>query len=354
MNNESRKMKFKSITQLKGYLNTLYKMISAISITIIFTSFNTYPELERYELSGHAQGTTWHISYYAADSVIAKTSIDNLFNEIDNSLSLYKPNSLITKFNQSERGVKMDTHLKKVVDKSLAINKETHGVFDVTVKPLVQAWGFGVNKTETPPDSITIKSILKYIGSDKIKIKNDSLIKKKNGVEIDLNGIAQGYTVDVIAAFLDKKGVRNYLVEVGGEIRVKGKSVGGKKFRIGIESPDDKGETLIKRILSVDNGAITTSGNYRKYKLYGDKKISHLIDAKSGFPVFNEMISVTVWAKDAMTSDGFDNVFMNLGVKESLRYLKNRSDLAAYFIYHKEDKTIADTSSSGFNKLFNN
>lgn len=347
-------MRSKSVFGLSGYLNTLDKLVLSIGVSILLTSFSNFPSLQAYTLSGHAQGTTWHISYVATDSVIKKNSIDSLFNEIDNSLSLYQPNSLISKFNLSEKGVRLDEHLRRVVDKSLKINKESNGVFDVTVKPLVQAWGFGVSKSETFPDSNTINSILKYVGSDKLTIRNDSLIKENKRVEIDLNGIAQGYTVDVLAAFLDLNLVSNYLVEVGGEIRVKGKAVAGEKFRIGIESPADQGELSIKKILSIDNGAITTSGSYRKSKLYGNKIISHLIDVKSGFPISNEMISVTVWSRDAVTSDAYDNVFMNMGLKESLRYLRNRPDLAAYFIYRKKDNSIADSASAGFHKFFIN
>lgn len=338
---------------LKGCLIGLCTVVCTPVLVVLF-SFNTNHKLKRYQLSGYAQGTTWQLSYYATDSVIAKESIESLFTEIDNSMSLYKPNSLISEFNQSPRGIKIDRHFREVITKSLFIHKISNGAFDVTVKPLVQAWGFGVKKSNAIPDSNAINGILQCVGSNYLTIRNDSLIKSKACVEIDLNGIAQGYSVDVISRFLQSKKINNYLVELGGEIRVKGRKAYGANFKIGIESPNKLDSTTLKKIISIKKGAITTSGNYRQYRLNGNNKISHLINPKSGIPLHNEMISVTVWAKDAITADGFDNMFMNLGLKESLRYLNNRTDLAAYFIYIKEDNSVADTASKHFYTLLEN
>lgn len=333
-------------------MRKFWKIGSLSAIAFLCISLNNYHNLNRYQLSGFAQGTTWQISYYSTSSLIAKSSLDSIFNVINNSMSLYEPNSLINRFNRSEKGDKIDSHLKAVINKSLTIYRESNRVFDITVKPLVQVWGFGPKKTNVFPDSAHIQDILHCIGSDKIIIKNDSLLKQKNCVEIDVNGIAQGYTVDVIAEFLESKKVVNYVIELGGEIRVKGSKPQGEKFKVGIEAPN--AFPTLRKIIAMQEGAITTSGNYSQYRLQGNKKISHLINSKSGYPVHNEMISVTVWAKNAITSDGFDNVFMNLGIKESLLYLKNKKDLAAYFIYLKEDSTVADTASAGFNRLFDN
>ena len=326
-------------------------------ITAVFISLTSfyYPKaLKRYQLSGFAQGTTWQMNYYASDSIIVKSSIDSILFEIDNSMSLYKPNSLITQFNKSVKGVKLDSHFKKVMEKSFSINKETNGVFDVTVKPLVKAWGFGPEASNKTPAAAEIINALGCVGSGKLKLKSDSLIKFKPCVEVDLNGIAQGYTVDVLSEFLEMHGINNYLVELGGEIRVKGLKTDGSRFKIGIESPEENENSSMKKIITVNDGAITTSGNYRQYKTQGNKKISHLINSQTGFPIDNEMISVTVWARDAITADGFDNVFMNFGVNKALSFLESRKDMAAYFIYLKEDRSIADTASAGFYKFFNN
>ena len=326
-------------------------------ITVVSASLTSfyYPQpLRRYQLSGFAQGTTWQLNYYASDSAIKKNSIDSILLEIDNSMSLYKPNSLITQFNKSIKGVKLDSHFKKVMEKSFSINTETNGVFDVTVKPLVEKWGFGPKASNKTPAAAEIINALGCVGSGKLKLKGDSLIKFKPCVEVDLNGIAQGYTVDVLSDFLEMHGIKNYLVELGGEIRAKGLKTDGSRFKIGIESPEENENSSMKKVITVNDGAITTSGNYRQYKTQGNKKISHLINSQTGYPIDNEVISVTVWARDAITADGFDNVFMNFGVKKSLSFLESRTDMAAYFIYLKEDKSIADTASTGFYKFFNN
>ncbi|MFD2160770.1 FAD:protein FMN transferase [Paradesertivirga mongoliensis] len=325
-----------------------------IAVFISLTSFNYRQPLKRYQLSGFAQGTTWQLSYYASDSVILKSSIDSILLEIDNSMSLYKPNSLISQFNMSVKGIKLDSHFKKVMEKSFSISKETDGVFDVTVKPLVQAWGFGAKASNKTPAAAEIVNALACVGFRKLELKDDSLVKSKSCLEVDLNGIAQGYTVDVLSQFLEMHAINNYLVELGGEIRVKGIKSDGSGFKIGIESPEEHENTSMKKIITLNDGAITTSGNYRQYKTHGNKKVSHLINSRTGYPIDNEMISVTVWARDAITADGFDNVFMNMGMKKSLSFLEGRTDMAAYFIYLKEDKSIADTSSAGFYKFFNN
>jgi FAD:protein FMN transferase len=337
------------VWSLKGNVTRL----GLLSLIFIFlSSFKAVEPLKRFQLSGYAQGTTWQLNYYAADSIIQKKSIDSILKEIDLSMSLYEPTSLINRFNKSEHGVLIDAHFKAVINRSIAIYNETGGVFDVTVKPLVQAWGFGVKNSSQPPSSHRIQQILACTGTNKLEISGDSLLKTSPCIEVDLNGIAQGYTVDLIADFLEKNNIANFLVELGGEMRIKGRKAGNELFSIGIESPQDSAASSMRKIIKVDEGAITTSGNYRRYKSQGSKRISHLIDPKTGYPIQNEMISVTVWAKDAITSDGFDNVFMNWGVERSLEYLKKRSDMAAYFIYLDKNRNITDTASAGFKTFF--
>ncbi|GAC1301680.1 MAG: hypothetical protein NVSMB24_04930 [Mucilaginibacter sp.] len=228
------------------------------------------------------------------------------------------------------------------------------GYFDVTVEPLVQAWGFGVSKVDTLPGDAAVKLIKQHVGSNKLKIKNGFLSKSDPEVKIDLNGIAQGYSVDVLAAFLEKKGIKNYLVELGGEIRVKGlKKPSNEPFSIGIESPRTNNfePGSMQTTIELREGGITTSGNYRKFYMSGKKKISHLIDPGTGYPLQNEMVSATVLAKDAITADGYDNVFMGMGVKKTLWFLKSHPAMEAYLIYQKKDGSIADTASAGFYKL---
>ncbi|MBD0367010.1 MAG: FAD:protein FMN transferase [Flavisolibacter sp.] len=323
----------------------------------LFLRFTPAKDIHPFHIAGYAQGTTYHITYFANDSVVSKKVVDSVFAQMDASLSIYKPQSLINQFNQSKEGIPVDAHFLNVVRKGLQVHKKTRGAFDMTVLPLTEAWGFGAAKSQRIPDSATIRSLLPCVGSDKLQLRKKVLIKHNPCVRVDVNGIAQGYTVYVLAALLEKKGIRNYLVEVGGEIRVKGrKQPGGEPFSIGIEAPsiNELDAAPMQRVIHLERGGLTTSGNYRNYYLSGNKRITHLFDPKTGFPVQNELISVTVWAQDAITADAYDNALMVLGLEKSFRLLTNTKNLEAYFIYQKKDGTISDTATTGFYKLINN
>ena len=323
-----------------------------IWIISFFTFLTDKPDLKAFRITGYAQGTTYQVTYYAADSLICKNQTDSILIKIDSSLSIYKPYSLISRFNDSEKELQIDMHFQTVVKKALQIYRETGGAFDITVKPLVQAWGFGVKPVLTIPDSGTIQALLSCVGSDKIRLKKGLLKKDKPCMQIDVNGIAQGYSVDLLANFLENKGIETYLIELGGEIRVKGRKPQGTYMTIGIESPPEESDQLpVQKTIQLPEGAVTTSGNYRKYHQSGNKKISHLIDPKTGYPIQNELISVTVLAKDAMTADGYDNALMGMGLNKAMSFIKRHKNIEAHFIYRKENGHVADTASAGFYKF---
>ncbi|WP_153797041.1 FAD:protein FMN transferase [Foetidibacter luteolus] len=304
-------------------------------------------------IAGFAQGTTYHITYYAPDSNVVKKNVDSLLNSIDSSLSIYKPYSLISLFNQSEKGLKINEHFVNVVNKSLETFTATKGLFDITIAPLVYAWGFGARKNNALPDSAAVASLRQCVNSNFLHLQGNFLGKDKPCVQVDVNGIAQGYSVDVVAAFLEAHNIYNYVVEIGGEIRVKGKKNDGSMMKIGIEAPveNELDPEIIQHILEIDSGAVTTSGNYRKYFESEGKKITHLIDPRTGYSVQNEMISVTVYATDAITADAYDNALMLMGVDSALNFVNNRKDLAAYMIYKRKNGTVADTATAAFYRL---
>ncbi|MFD0939799.1 FAD:protein FMN transferase [Pedobacter boryungensis] len=324
-----------------------------LGLTFIFLSAANYLPLREFKINGYAQGTSYSISYFAADSLVTQTQVDSILNVIDLSMSLYKPNSAINKFNLAENGITLDSHFAKVVKRSFDIFKDSNGLFDITVAPLVQYWGFGPASLKDKPNTQTIENIMQCVGMDKIELTKNYLSKKKACVSIDLNGIAQGYSVDVVADFILAKGINVFVVEIGGELRVKGPKPDGKPIRIGIEGPSETpaAEPKIKHIMSFTEGAVTTSGNYRKYLTNGSKKISHLINPKTGYPLANEMISATVYAPDAITADGYDNVLMGMTIKEALSFVSAHKNLEAYLIYTKPDGKIADTLTTGFKKM---
>jgi len=334
----------------------LFSHFIALNVFLLFFFLPLKQDIRVFHLSGQAQGTTWNVTYFSDDTVVTKNEIDSILISIDSSLSIYKPYSLITKFNNAEHGVKLNRHLKNVVLKSIEISKKTQGLSDITVAPLVEAWGFGVKASENIPDEKKIRKLMECVGYNKIKVRGDSLIKLKPCVKIDVNGIAQGYTVDILADHLAAKGIKNYLVELGGELRAQGKKQpGDKPFKIGIESPsgDDFGTPPMQKIVTINSGAITTSGNYRKYHESKGKRYSHIINPHSGKSVDNEMASVTVYAKNAMTADAYDNALMLMGVKKALTFIENKPDMAAFLIYKKKDGSLADTASIRFRQLLN-
>ena len=332
----------------------LVRLSIAFVIAICCMAAVDQPSMRRFLVTGQGQGTTYQVIYYSSDSIVTKKQIDSIISKIDSSLSLYKPYSLINRFNESDSGITVDDHFLAVLNKSVTTFRETDGLFDITVQPLVQAWGFGVKPITQPPDSPEIQSLKNCVGSENLQVFNNRVVKKKACIQIDLNGIAQGYTVDLIAAWLDRHFVSNYMVELGGEIKVKGrKQPGNEKMKIGIETPGDNESQfgIMQKVVAIDEGAITTSGNYRRYYESQGKKISHLIDPRTGYPVQNELISITVYAKDAMTADAFDNALMVMGLQKAIKFVEDRKDLAALFVYKTKDGSIHDTMSTRFHEL---
>lgn len=313
----------------------------------------TAGDIKKIEIAGFAQGTSYHVTYYAPDSLVKKSQVDSILLVIDSSMSLYKPWSCINRFNQSGKGMIIDQHFANVIEKSIEVWKESEGIFDITVQPLVKAWGFGAKTVKKYPRKSTIKKLLKCVGTNKLTLSGNYLTKTKPCVTVDVNGIAQGYSVDLVAGFLKANNITNYIVEIGGEIRTEGKKPDGSQMKIGIEAPGDYEDeiSVIQKVIEIENCAVTTSGSYRKFHESDGKKFSHIIDAKTGYPVQNEMISVTLVAKDAITADAYDNVLMTLGVKKGLEFVEARADMAAYFIYKTSDGKIADTASRRFVKL---
>lgn len=329
----------------------------AVVICICFWSWAFREQKQiHFTFSGRAQGTTYVISYYHESEQVTQCQVDSILLVIDESMSLYKPNSLISKINDSPSGGEIDSHFLKVMQRSIEINKETAGVFDVTVGPLVAAWGFSSEKVESLPDSAKISQLMPSVGMEKIQLIGNALKKINPKVKIDLNGIAQGYTVDVLADFFSDRGIKSFLIELGGEVRVEGEKPSGEEFLIGIEGPinSESDEVTIKHIVSIKGKGLTTSGSYQNYIKKGIERITHIINSKTGYPSQSEILSVTVVAEDAISADGYDNALLAMGIKDALLFVNSHPDLEAYFVYKDDNDKLADTMSTGFNKLLKN
>lgn len=334
----------------------LIQLVSLISISCLLLSTTRkqqpliLPIEKSFSISGFAQGTTYSIKYIKSDSIISKTEIDSILDAIDTSLSLYTPTSLISIFNASKKGVIVDDHMKKVVERSVEFNLFSKGYFDITSKPLSDLWGFGFTPVNNAPTEKQIKHILHFVGANMIYFKNDSLLKRSPNTQIDCNGIAQGYSVDVLCDFLKAKKLDNFIVELGGEIKTSGSNISGKPWLVGIENPSNfnGNDFLIDKKIAVSNFAVTSSGSYRKFKKYGTKYVTHIINPLTGNPMNNEIISVTVIAENAMQADALDNVFALLGIHDSFELLKQLPETGLYILYKHPNGEVRDTSNQFF------
>lgn len=303
-------------------------------------------------IEGRAQGTSYLIHYGHGASVMTAGQADSIFREIDRSLSIYDTNSLISRFNRSREGSVADSHLVKLVRLSKQYHASSEGAFDITVKPLAALWGFGPDAGPGSPSDNDVRKVLRFTDMSLIAIQGNYLRKKRPEVQIDCNGIAQGYTVDLLAEFLEQRGVDHYLVEVGGEIRLRGLNPSGQPWTVGLESPPEPGMPVqLATTVRPGAGAITTSGTYRNTTSAAGKRISHIIDPATGYPVANGMISVTVWARDATTADAIDNILIVLGPAQIKPFLDAHPGVEAYWLLRRPDGRVVYGATPGFLRL---
>ena len=285
--------------------------------------------------SGQIQGTYYHIKYIAEDGTDYHSKIDSILQEVDSSLSLYKKYSLISKLNSGE-DLRTDSLFNIVFLAAKKVFLETEGNFDCSVSPLVNAWGFYKDKLgeSIVIDSVNVRRKLDNIGFQKIHLIGDSLVMPK-GMSLDFNGIAQGFTVDLIASYLESQNINRYFIEIGGEIVAKGKNDDEKIWRIGVDKPseDIDDNARFQFILYLEDKALATSGNYRKFYQKDGVKYSHIINPFTGFPAQNRLLSATVIHDNCILADAYATAFMIMGVKETKKFVSQYSDIEIYLVY---------------------
>jgi len=329
--------------------NTL--LIGAILVVTFFFS-QCKKDTHYYQIKGYAQGTTYNIIYESLQDKDYSTEIDSILKEFDKSLSVYKSNSIISKINNNDSNVVLDKWFIECFKTGKKIFKQTNGAFDMTVAPLADAYGFWKNP-HLQLDSSQIDSIMQYVGFDKIKLENNKIIKKSPNVKIDVDAIAQGYSVDVVAQFLEQESCNNYLVEIGGELKTKGVNQSGKKWRVGIDKPIDNPspeKEEFQTIISLSNKSLATSGDYRRFYIENGIKYAHTINPKTGYPARSDLLSVSVIAPKCIEADAYATSFMVLGFEKSLSFVEKNKNLEAYFIYRDAGGKLQTKMSSGFEK----
>lgn len=282
---------------------------------------------------GSIFGTTYHIKYEAPQEL--DEAIREELQRVDNSLSVFNKESTISKVNagQSQR---TDAMLYEVVAKAQQISEVTRGAFDITVMPLVNAWGFGFKKGALP-SAAQVDSLRALTGYQRVKLTSDSMLVKEDArMMVDCGAIAKGYAVDRIARLLREAGVRNYMVEIGGEVVTKGRNPEGHPWQIGVSKPAEGSSPQggeLQTVLSLENAALATSGNYRNFYERDGKKYAHTIDPRTGYPVQHSLLSATVIAPDCATADAYATAFMVLGLDSARHILADHKELKAYLIY---------------------
>lgn len=295
-------------------------------------------------------GTVYKVTYQYDENL--KEEIEAALKRFDGSLSPFNDTATITRVNHNEDFVP-DTFFINVFRRSMEISKETDGAFDITVAPLANAWGFGFKKG-TFPDSAMIDSLQEITGYTKVNLSAEGKVMKQDPrIMLSCSAIAKGYAVDVIAQLLEQKGIRNFMVDIGGEIVVRGENPKKELWRIGINKPVDDSLSMnqeIQTVLNITNIGMATSGNYRNYYYKDGKKYAHTIDPRTGYPVQHNILSATVIARDCMSADAYATAFMVMGLEEAEQFANAHPDIDAYFIYSDENGKLQTFLTNGMEK----
>lgn len=312
-------------------------MIRISLLSFLLYSIFCTAQTEPIKIEGSAQGTTYHITYFDKKNRDLQPEIEQLLKDFDKSVSTYIPNSIISRINSNQKNVKVDKYFIACYKKAKEVWKNTNGAFDPTVYPLVNAWGFGPGKKEKI-EKEKIDSILKFVGFHLIELKGNKIIKKDPRVALDFNAFAQGYSVDVVSEFLNSKGIYSYIVEIGGEVYANGKKPNGENWCIGIEKPIDNktSQNPLKAVAKLENLAIATSGNYRRFIIEDGVKYAHHIDPKTGYPTKNNLLSASVFSKQCIASDANATGILVMGLEKTKAFLQQHPELQAYLIYSDE------------------
>ncbi|WP_248723758.1 FAD:protein FMN transferase [Seonamhaeicola sp. ML3] len=298
-------------------------------------------------MSGTVFGTSYSVIYDSDENY--QKAFENLFEVLNGSLSTYQIDSDISKLNRNEL-VKIDEHFIKVFDASKKIFELTNGAFDPTIGNIVNAWQFGAQDIIQELDSLKIDSLMQFVGFDKTRRINTSIEKDHPNIYMEFNAIAKGYGVDVIGEFLEGKNIKNYLVEIGGEIRVRGINTEKQKaWTVGVERPHFDGTQSVFKAIPLKDAAMATSGTYRKFKVdENGNKYSHIIDTKTGYPSKTNLLSITVISDDCMTADAYATAFKAMGIEKIKSFLKHHPELKVFLIFENEDNAFETLSLNGF------
>jgi len=329
------------------------KIILITLIGIVLSSCKNNNK-EYVSIQGIAQGTTFSIKYEPNPDTVSIKEIYNLLHQIDKSLSIYDTNSIISRINKNDTTVELDRYFQEIFHESYKAYQYTDGMFDITVAPLVQYWGFIPDNTKKTSKQ-EIDSLLKLVGMDKVHLQNNKIIKDNPNIKLDVNGIAQGYTVEKLSRLLESKNIKNYMIELGGEVKVKGKNPEGQLWKIGIDKPIENSNEFnreIQDIIHISDISLATSGSYRKFVEKNGIKYSHTINPITGMPTTHNLLSVTILHNSCTFADALATAIMVMGLEKGKRFI-TENDIMAYLIYSDEKGNLKTWSSKKLNEKLN-
>lgn len=332
---------------MKAKKNLLWLALLVLATIWILARHNQRPAY--HSITGLVFGTIYNITYqYDGD---LKPEIEAELKRFDQSLSPFNDSSVISRINRNEE-LTADSFFVKCFNRSMEISRETKGAFDITIAPIANAWGFGFKKGAFP-DSLMIDSLRQITGYEKVHLEDGKVMKQDPRIMLSCSAVAKGYSVDVVAQLLERKGIKNYMVDIGGEVVVKGKNPNDALWRIGINKPIDDSLSVkqdLQTVLEITNLGMATSGNYRNYYYKDGKKYAHTIDPRTGYPVQHSILSATVIAEDCMTADALATSFMVMGLEEAEAFCKANPKIDAYFIYSGDNGEFKTYYTQGMKK----
>ncbi len=303
--------------------------------------------LDSVKISGNVFGTTYNITYLNT-KVSYQKSIDSLFLLVNKSLSTYIPTSEISKINAGDSTIIIDGFFTEVFQKSIRIHKETNGYFDPTVGNLVNSWGFGPKNEKKNLDSLQVNKMMQLVGLDKVSLVDGKIKKDAPEIYLDFNSIAKGYGIDVIGRFFESKNLDNYLIEIGGEIRARGKNSKNKNWRVAIDNPNTDGTRSFADVVALDNQSMASSGNYRKFRLTENgQKYVHTVNPITGFATESNLLSATVYAPlDCADVDAYATAFMAMGLEKTKEFLEEHTEVKAILMYVNKNGDLVEYKNS--------
>ena len=320
-----------------------------IGFLALLASCNQGPQ--KMVLQGEAQGSYYAVTYYDELGRNFQQEIDSIFHAVDVSVNLWVDTSVISKVNRNEE-VKLDSIFVDNFRIAQEAASLSDGYFDPTISPIVAAWGFSYKHGDTITPQL-IDSLKQLVDYRNIRIEEGKVVKANPAMTLDFNAIAQGYTSDLIASFLDSQGIKNYLIDTGGEIMARGEKPNGQPWIVGIEKPADNwdSEQVVHTRIALRDKGLVTSGSTRKYVERNGKRYSHCIDPKTGYPVEHNVLSVTVLAENSVWADALASICMVMGLEKSLPLIESMDGVEAYYIYVNEQNALETFATDGFAKL---